>query len=519
MASLTPKTIARAYLIIVFLLAVLASPLPQSAVALILLIGQLYAVYKPLKTGLSLTLTIGTLVFTPLSLEPLTGNLFACLFTTPALYLLDQNLKDNASNQQLNQPKKGKKPTPTLNALATALLLTCAASVLLWNQTLMLTTAILVSYLAVVLCYTFIEVPKTPVEESKTRIRVLVGDTTNQSMLLYGRANLPLSVTLESQDPWIQGEPSKLILPAHSQVEVGLKFTPPLAGLSIPQIQATSVDPWGLMQINQKLEPAELHIIPRAKYAQWLAKKFLEQTASGTAPTTFFPSGALRHARRGVEYKGSRMFQPGDRLKDVDWKHSFMLNELVLKEFAGFQGQPVIIAADLTARDTNEADRLAFNFVMTALTLAVEALPTTLAVYNHKEVLAATLPANPREMLKKTLKLSGSITLVEPSERVLQSAEFWRLKRSMSQLEKMETESAQSLLEILQIEHQASQKTANDQPASWALAKAVERTPPPALIAVVSSVSQDSDVLATVLWKLKEKGYGTVQVGTGQRRR
>ena len=63
-----------------------------------------------------------------------------------------------------------------------------------------------------------------------------------------------------------------------------------------------------------------------------------------------------------------------------------MLGELIVKEFAGAQGQTGIIVADLTAKDLEDADILAYNFVMSALTLATESLPSALAVYNQKEI-------------------------------------------------------------------------------------------------------------------------------------
>ena len=102
---------------------------------------------------------------------------------------------------------------------------------------------------------------------------------------------------------------------------------------------------------------------------------------------------------------------------------------------------------------------------------------------------------------------------MEPSERVLQSTEFRRLRRSRGQLEQVKTESAQKLMEILQLEYQANQKTAKDHPAGRALAKTIEGTPPPAVITVVSPWSHDADALAMTLEKLRERGYNTVLVG------
>jgi hypothetical protein len=140
-------------------------------------------------------------------------------------------------------------------------------------------------------------------------------------------------------------------------------------------------------------------------------------------------------------------------------------------------------------------------------------MPTALTVYNRKEVLATIPLSSPREALKKALKLTQSITIVEPSERVLQSAEMRRLRRSIGQLEQVNGDSTQRLVDVLRLEYEANQKAAVEHPAGKALAKIVEGTPPPATITVVSSsLSINDDALSITLEKLKEKGYNIVQV-------
>ena len=148
-----------------------------------------------------------------------------------------------------------------------------------------------------------------------------------------------------------------------------------------------------------------------------------------------------------------------------------------------------------------------------ALTFATESIPTALAVYNQTEVFGAIAPMNPREALKKTLQLTEKITIVEPSEKVLQSVKMRGLKRSIGQLEQVKSDSTQKLIDILRLEYEANQKTAMNHPAGRALTKIVEGTPPPATITVVSSsLSINDDALSITLEKLKENGYNIVQV-------
>jgi uncharacterized protein (DUF58 family) len=513
MVFLAPKTISEAYLVLIFLVAILSSVPPYSIVALVLLALWLYSFYKPPRAELTLTLTVATLVLTPLALQSLAGPFFSAFLITPIIPLLNESLKMNALNQSLSYSKAGRKATTILKALAATLSTILVSSLILVNYMLMLTSIILIGYLASVLLYILRAIPKLALEESKTRRRVLVGDAAEAPLTLKSKAKTPLQVFLRAPQQWIHLQPSTFAMETHAEANVNLTFTPPLAGPSKLQLHALTVDPWGLTQTNQILEPVELHIIPKARYAEWLAKKYLEPTGSGTAPIgVTSPLKMLKTAKLGVEYSSSRLYQPGDRLKDVDWKHTFKLQQLVIKEYLNAQGQSAIIATNLTAKDPEEADELAYNLITSALTLAAEAVPTALAAYNQKDVIETTNAMNPRETLKKALKLTQNITIVKPLQRTLEPQNIKRLRRNINQLEQATTRPAQKLAEILKLEYQILQETAKEHPAGRALTKAAEGTPAPAVITIVSPLNNDADALAVTLEKLERKGYSTVIV-------
>ena len=204
------------------------------------------------------------------------------MFVVPALFLLDQNLRENSGSQLSVFGKLGKRSTKVLQALVASLLVVLAASVILFNVTLMLTVAVLIGYLTAVSAYLFAKIPQMPFEEAKTWNRIVVGETVNDKTPLKGKPKLPLFVSLTSPLPWLQMAPSTFLLPVGGTVNVDLRLTSPLVGPSKLQIQASAVDSRGLIQAAQALEPVDLHIIPRAKYAKWLAKKYLEQTTPGS---------------------------------------------------------------------------------------------------------------------------------------------------------------------------------------------------------------------------------------------
>jgi uncharacterized protein (DUF58 family) len=511
MNSLTAGTVARAYLVAVLVLCLLVSSPFQIGVALALLIAQLYSAYRQPKSSSNLVLVVSSLVFAPLALEALAG-LYSVLLIVPALFLLDLSLKNFALTQKFFFSGAGRRDSFVLKALGAGLFLVFGVSVLVWNVTLILGVIVILAYLAFVLAGIFRGMPEMSLAEEKTWRRTFVGNTETVEFTVKGKASMPILVSLQSTDSWVHVNPSHFLLPAKKETHVTVQFTPPLAGPTKIRIQASYLDSRGLLQIDQVLEPVDLHIIPRAKYVHWLANKYLEQTSPSAGTAISSPQPSYRAAIRGVEFLGSRSYQSGDRLKDIDWRHSYMLGELIVKEFADAQWQVGIIVADLTAKDAEDADALAYNFVMSALTLATKALPSALAVYNRSEVLSVTRIMNPRETLKKTLALTEKITVVESKEKVLQPTEIRRLKRTIGQLGDKNKESILKLSEILKFELNAAEEAVKIHPSTLALAKVIENLQGPAVVILVSSMGDNSDALLLSLERLRAKGYGVVMV-------
>jgi len=510
MRRLNAGTIVRLYLVIVLLLAVVVSPPFQLGLSLALLAIQLYCAYRPLKASLNLILVVASLVLAPLAVEALVGATFAVLLIVPALLLLDSSLKEYTLTQAFAFSRVGRSASSMLKSLGVCLGLVFLVSLVVSNMTLMLEAAVLLIYLATCVVYVCQRVPKTALEGSKTWSRIVVGDTDSKLVTLKTKARMPVQVFLETVDLWVNVEPASLDLA--SQANVTLRFTPPLAGPSRVMLQASVIDDHGLIVTGQTLQPVDLHIIPKAKYAKWLANKFLEQTVQGSGSAAGVPRSLSRAGKPGVEFHGTHPYQPGDSWKYLDWKHSYMLGEFIVKEFSEAKGHVGIIVADLTAKNAEDADGLAYNLVMSALTLATEALPAALAVYNSKGVLAVTPPRAPRETLKTAMELTEKISIVEPKEKALQPLELRRLKRSISQLAQAKTETAQKLKEVLELESEANRQAAKQHPASQALMKAAKLTQAPAVITVASPIGYDSDALLLTLEQLREKGYSTVMV-------
>jgi len=268
----------------------------------------------------------------------------------------------------------------------------------------------------------------------------------------------------------------------------------------------------GFIQVNRTIDPLELHVIPKARYAEWLAMRFLEQTGTGATTTSTMIPESVPVLKRGIEYLDNRAYQPGDQLRDVDWRHTLKLSQLIVKEYTEAGEQAAIIAVNLSVADAKEADNIAFNVITTALTLAREAIPAALAVYNHEQVVVTTAVIDPRELLKKTLLLVKDITEVEFAHRFLQPPDLGKLRRDITLLKEGASEAAQRLLSLLDFESRAVEKAAENHSATLALLRVTEPVRPPAMVVLVSQLNHDAEALQVTTEKLARRGFTTLSI-------
>jgi uncharacterized protein (DUF58 family) len=265
------------------------------------------------------------------------------------------------------------------------------------------------------------------------------------------------------------------------------------------------------METSQTYDAAELLVIPRARFAEWLARKYLEGPAISGLPIPF--SSSTRSGKRGgVEYYSNRPYELGDRLKDIDWKHSFKFQKLIVKEYREAWGLRNIVAVNLETADVEEADELAYNLIMVLLTLAQEGYPVSIAAYCRHGAAQVTPPLSPQEGLLRGLRLMGEITLSEPPQRFLAPPDLLKLRRFIEALSGL-GDNLGSLLEALKFQRQALERAAEEHPASRALCQAIHQISPPATITLLSNWGHDAEPLAVMVDRLHQRGYTFITLG------
>jgi hypothetical protein len=541
------------YPLAALLVAAQLSALPQSAMAFgILLAGIYFLVMRYNKIAIFITLVYFFAV--PLLLEPvliallprattLPGYLLpaglSVLLIVPMFPLLISSLKEQtmalvtidtvkqdgepgcAVLSGNNDPRNGlehinrRELSLTAKSLIAAMVSTIVASILIGNLNMAIVGIMLSLFLIGVLTYILKNMPLTSLAVEQTEIKLIAGNKTPLPVKIVRNTKFPLHIFINSSCPWFHSDRGS-IMSLGSEVKLNFTINPSLSGPSLPWFEVFCMDQWGLLKTRQKIEPLKLYVIPRARYAEWLARKYLEETAPGPETQSFteIPISIKMMYTHGVEYNTSQLYQPGDSMRDIDWKHTTKIGQVIVKKYTEDTRRMAIIAANLTGADAEEADKLVYDLITSALTLARAIIPTSIAAYNHECVLAATPYLEPRNLVRKALELGQQVVPVTPVKRYLHPTDIRQLRTSIKQLEGKTMEAVKKLRNILEIEMKAIEEIARVHPLREALDRVTGHNPTPATITVVSTRSQDNEALYFVLEQIERKGYGAIILDT-----
>jgi hypothetical protein len=206
------------------------------------------------------------------------------------------------------------------------------------------------------------------------------------------------------------------------------------------------------------------------------------------------------------------MYQPGDSLKNIDWKHSVKYNELVSKEFFEIQAQPVIILINLVANDAEETDKLAYNIIVASLSLAQDGIPAALAAYDDDGVIMTTASLIGPELAVRSLEIVKEIITKESAEKSLNPPDVGRLRANIRRLNDTESRPAEALRDLLQVEFKSLSLNAKSSPCTAALNEVLTKMNQQSTVVVISNQNRDAEALAFNLYSLTSKGNTVISV-------
>ncbi|MFC1904335.1 DUF58 domain-containing protein [Chloroflexota bacterium] len=501
------------YVAIALVIVTIISPLALSFIPILLIVWYLYLWRWPITAVINL-LTEYFMFFTiALLFTPYLGPLFSLLTALPVLLLINNSLEEAAESLFYQDTRCMRRPTDICLALLLIAMVTLGVSLLLSSLSLLLASVTIIGFLGILVAIVLRRLLPKPVEETQVRQRMVAGAEDNIYIRLTTDTKIGGLLFLESPYEWLEVSPNVLPL-NESRLAVKVSLRPTLSGPSTIELNAYATDRWGLIQIRFVLKPIRLHVIPRATYAAWLVKRYLAGTKPGTLPliSNMEAIKPIYGLRRGVEYYGSQLYQPGDSLKNIDWKHSLKYNELITKEFAEFHGQSAIILVNLAVGNAEEADKLAYNIIVTAISLARENIPAAMAAYDHEDVRVITPTLQPRQLLIQSLQVAQEmVTFITPM-KYLNPPDVGRLRANISRIRFVESSASKVLTQLLQLEYKNLNDNARLNPATKALTQAFTKAGKQSNIVIISQRNHDAEALAFNTFEFARKGNAIITV-------
>ena len=489
---------------IALLAVILVGPTAQLWIALILIALHTSAMYRSLSPQADLALIILTILLLPPGLAPVVGSPLAVALMVPGLMLIDLRLRDLPILSDVTPFRFGRHPASVLNYLAVTALVAGLISLVVGSILIASAAVVLLLGLLVRLGHVLLSTRGLPITTESVRLRVLAGEKGRIRFCLRNETHVPLRGVLYALENWIGLSVQQFEIEASSTLEIGVEVNPSLSGPSRPAIQMMILDPWGLLWRGIEFHPIELRVIPRARYARQLARRYLE----GTGVQRLSASTAPPREIGGAEFTRLREYQAGDRLKDVSWRYTAKFQEIIVKEHQGPQSGQVVILLNVVAGNIDEADWLVYQAVSSALTAATQDIPSALAAYDNEKSVLTTSLSDPRETLKQALRVSDHVLLAEPQQRVLDPPDLPRLSRSVRRLAvNAHTKTDGGIGRLLTLEINALEEMAYRHPLTEAIQRVLREIRPPATITVISQWNHDAEALAVTLPRLEKPGF------------
>lgn len=507
----------RISLIAALIAAGIFAPVMFAAIPWLMLAAYLYLIFQPdagRRFGIPFHLMLAMSL--PLFFVPVTGTWLSPILVLPVLPLLDDSLRQIAARQDFTPASAKLAAGPRLTAitgkLAVSLGIIAAAALVLAGWTLLVSVGVVTLFLVIAIIISMHNKPDVSIAAGPSGWRVVAGLTGKAAVQLSTKGRRKTSggyLLLDCRLPWFTVKPGAFAF--KPLVELEAKFTPPLAGPASLEIDASYIDAQGLTRFDFTLKGLELLVIPRARYAEWMARKYLEMSRPGNHGAADSAAASNRSSRRGIEFYGLRPYQPGDTARSIDWKHTSKLHQVIVKEFVDNNAECAVIAVNLSAGDDEEKDKLVYDYITAALTLARENIPSAIAAYNHLEVIKVTPLLEPRQALIQALNLTGEVT-VTPNRRRFQAVpDVRRIKSNLRMLKSSGTGPADRLAGLLEIEYASLERQAKQHAGTAALAGALAAMKTKPNIISISVRNDDAAALAFTRRLLETSGYRFIE--------
>jgi hypothetical protein len=492
--------------------AIISGPVTAVAAVLVLL-GFLFFQLRSVNVFIGLIVSYFVFFAVAILIAPVTNFVISNLISLPVLFLVTEGLLNTAGFLPVRKSRYSRNFTQIGIVLPFIAIVNLIVALFLGSLALILAGSVAVIYLAALSYVSFSRLSAKSLVVEKIQERIIAGATAELHLNLHPKTKIGGVLSLESPYQWLKIH-SPVLLFKQDPMILKLSLAPLLSGPSEVVVNAIATDCWGLIQVRFQIAPVQLYIIPRARYAAWLARRYLAATKPGMLPMISNVSAAASRFgfRRGIEYYNSQLYQPGDELKNMDWKHSAKYNKMITKEFVEFHGQPAVLLVNLAVGSAEEADELAQKTIVTALSLAREQIPTVIAAYDQSGVKLVTQTLQPHQIVVQSLEITKKITIFETPSRYLYRPDVGKLRVDINRLASVAGDSSKALAQLLSVEYANILNNIAFNPATKAINQAMKNTNQHSTFVVVSRLNHDADAIEANRFLMTKRGYAVVAV-------
>jgi uncharacterized protein (DUF58 family) len=443
------------------------------------------------------------------------GPFWGLLSALPFLAAIDLRLRDTSV---IIAPSKTRRRRSVTNLGVLVLSLTCIVAILgiiTLNLGAILPAGSLLIYLLTIVTIILFKVPRIPIDFEPAKLRTVAGTEGKTIVILKSKTIIKSIIFLNPQVDRAKITPDRFILPRKSEMKIEANINPLLSGPSEISVKGTMIDMWGLTQTPFVFKPVALEVIPRARYIEFIAKKYISGSKPGQLPLISNVSMAkpLFGLRRGIEFYGNRLYQPGDNMKNIDWKHSVKYNKLISKEFSEVQTQPAVLIINTIANSPEEEDILAYNIVATAITMAREGIAATIAAYDDNGIVSVTSNLSSTDLVRAALEIIRKLTVLEKSTSYIDRIpDIERLRSNVSRLKISDFEPAVKLRELLMLEYDNLRINSRSSSCQALLNRVAPDSDGRCGYIFISNYNHDAESLAFSIYNLKKKGNAVISI-------
>lgn len=446
----------------------------------------------------------------PVLFAPFLGT-WSILLLIPVVPAMVRGMVALAPSFLPTEQASGRAPSPLASSLWLALAATALLALILSLASMMWAAFVLLLFISGAFVTQYLRLGRTPVETEPARITARAGDQIDIPVQL--RRTTPRSAVHA-----VLSGVNCAVAPAEyyalrDGARAVVSVTPRLGGPAEIALRASITDTFGLVQAGQGLHVADLNVIPRAQIAQRTAEALLQGMAGGAELGRMLSgevAGFLAF-KSGVEYQSSRMYVPGDSLRSIDWKHTARLRSMVVKTYDDGAESAGLLLANLSAANAEEADRLVYELLSAALTIAATAHVAALGVYNHREESSAWEVMEGLRLISKALGACADVRIAPVWRRISAALSMQEAEARLMRLRRSSSEGAAPLAGLLGL-GSASLRRRVDGSAATTLLQAALHSVQPAWCIAVSAMHGDAEAVLTGLRVLEGRGIRTLLI-------